>query len=173
MAVRLSDLNACPRPEFVATLGAIFESSPWVAEAVYPRRPFASVGDLHRAMTGAVRDAGVGAQLALIRAHPDLGTRLRLGADSAAEQSGAGLDRLAPDELARFTELNRRYRERFGFPFIIAVRGTSRASILEAFERRLQHDAPAEVAQALDEIGAITRFRLEEAVVDGPPGGPA
>jgi urate oxidase/2-oxo-4-hydroxy-4-carboxy-5-ureidoimidazoline decarboxylase len=170
VALPLSDLNACPRPAFVAALGAVFESSPWVAEAVFPRRPFASVDALHRAMTGAVRDAGEDAQLALIRAHPDLGTRLRLGPASASEQAGAGLDRLTPEEYARFGELNRRYRERFGFPFIIAVRGRSRASILEAFERRLQHDAPAEVAQALDEIGTITRFRLEEAVVDSASG---
>jgi urate oxidase/2-oxo-4-hydroxy-4-carboxy-5-ureidoimidazoline decarboxylase len=141
-----------------------------VAAAVFDDRPFASLDALHRAMTAAVRRSSSAARLALIRAHPDLGTRLRLGGASATEQAGAGLDRLSPEAYARFGDLNRRYRERFGFPFIIAVRRHTQASILEAFERRLRHDAPAEVEQALAEIAAIARIRLEEAVVDGAPG---
>ena len=170
MAVTLSALNRSSREAFVTALGALFESSPWVAAAVYDDRPFASVDALHRAMTGVVREAGEDAQLALIRAHPDPGTRLRPGGASATEQAGAGLDRLSPEAYARFGDLNRRYRERFGFPFVIAVRRHTQASILEAFERRLRHDAPAEVEQALTEIAAIARIRLEEAVVDGAPG---
>jgi urate oxidase/2-oxo-4-hydroxy-4-carboxy-5-ureidoimidazoline decarboxylase len=170
VAVTLSALNRSGREPFVAALGAVFESSPWVAAAVYDERPFASVDDLHRAMTAAVQRSSHEARLALIRAHPDLGTRLRLGGASATEQAGAGLDRLSPEAYARFGDLNRRYRERFGFPFVIAVRHHTQASMLEAFERRLQHGAPAEVEQALAEIAAIARFRLQEAVVDGAPG---
>ena len=158
----LETLNALPAPEFARRLGGVFEASAWVAEAVAPLRPFGSVRDLHAAMVAAVAAAGPEAQLALVRAHPDLGARLRMSAESVSEQAGAGLDRLPPGLFARFSGLNAAYRERFGFPFVIAVRGRTREAILEAFERRLGHDPSAELEAALREIAEIARFRLED-----------
>src|SRR5262249_31051252 len=160
----LQAVNGMDAADFVETLGWVFEGSPWVAERVVVARPFASVEALHGAMVGAVERASRDEQLALIRAHPDLATRVRLSASSTAEQAGAGLDRLSGEEYARFQELNGRYRERFNFPFVIAVRHHTKSSILEAFERRLANPVDVEIATALREIAEIARFRLQEAV---------
>jgi OHCU decarboxylase len=163
--IAIEYLNALPAPEFVARLSGIFEHSPWVAEAVLPGRPFADVAALHGAMVAAVQGAGTDAALALLRAHPELARRAPLTAESAAEQGGMGLDRLAEDEAARFYALNLSYRERFGFPFIIAVRGQrDRAAILAALTERLAHDAPTEQAAALAEVAKIARFRLDDLI---------
>jgi 2-oxo-4-hydroxy-4-carboxy-5-ureidoimidazoline decarboxylase len=170
-AIELADLNTCDRDRFVATLGCIFENAAWVAERTLAMRPFATVADLHVAMTRAVAAAGEAEQLALVRGHPELGSKVgRVGAmtaDSRREQGSLGLDRLSEDEFARFERLNAAYRERFGFPFIICVRRHTRDSILDTFERRLANSAETERAAALQEIGYITRLRLVEAV-EGP-----
>jgi 2-oxo-4-hydroxy-4-carboxy-5-ureidoimidazoline decarboxylase len=156
------------RAEFVAALGDVFERSPWVAEGAFDRRPFASVEALHAAMTRVVRDAPRDAHLALLRAHPDLaGRAARAGAMTAAsvaEQASAGLDRLGDEEYERFTRLNAAYRERFGFPFIVAVRRQTKASILAAFERRLAQPLDREIETALDEVYEIARLRLLDRV---------
>jgi 2-oxo-4-hydroxy-4-carboxy-5-ureidoimidazoline decarboxylase len=163
--IAIEYLNALPAPDFVARLSGIFEHSPWVAEAVLPGRPFAHVAALHGAMVAAVQGAGTDAALALLRAHPELARRAPLTAESAAEQGGMGLDRLADDEAARFEALNLAYRERFGFPFIIAVRGQrDRSAILSALTARLAHDAPTEQAAALAEVAKIARFRLDDLI---------
>lgn len=154
-----------PTDDFVEALGGIFEHSPWVARAVAGERPFADVDALHGAMVEAVRGAGDAAHLELIRAHPDLGTRLKLSDSSTAEQASVGLDQLSPEEFARFTELNDRYRDRFGFPFIIAVRDNTRAQILQAFERRMVNDRATEVSTALVQIARIARIRLDQVIV--------
>jgi 2-oxo-4-hydroxy-4-carboxy-5-ureidoimidazoline decarboxylase len=143
----------------------VFEHSPWVAEAAWPAAPFTTVGDLHAAMVAAVRSAAEEQRLALIRAHPDLaGRAARSGTMTAAstdEQAGAGLLNLSEAEFERLHRLNSAYRERFGFPFIIAVRHHSKASLLAAFEARLAQSRDAEVETALGEIFAITALRLE------------
>lgn len=162
--ISLSSLNAVPEEDFVDALRAIFEHSPWVAASVAPARPFSSLRELHAAMVQAVRGAGLEQQLALIRAHPDLGARLKMTDQSVMEQSGVGLDRLSPELFERFTRLNDAYRSRFGFPFIIAVRNHTRQSILEHFELRLQNDADRERETALHEITEIARFRLEDLI---------
>jgi OHCU decarboxylase len=148
---------------FTEALGGIFEHSPWVAEGAWRRRPFGSVAALHRAMVE-VMEAGGDMQLRLIRAHPDLAGKAALAgeltASSKSEQAGAGLDRLSPEEYARFHELNEAYKDKFGFPFIIAVKGHTKTSILAAFEARLAHDLEAERTKALEEIAKIARFRL-------------
>jgi 2-oxo-4-hydroxy-4-carboxy-5-ureidoimidazoline decarboxylase len=149
---------------FVEALGWVFEGSPWVAERAWATRPFASVAALHAALVQAVERASPEEQLALIRAHPDLATRARLSDSSTAEQAGAGLDRLTPEEFARFHDLNARYRERFDFPFVVAVRNHTKTSILAEFARRLDQAAADERATALGEIAAIARFRLAETV---------
>jgi 2-oxo-4-hydroxy-4-carboxy-5-ureidoimidazoline decarboxylase len=167
-ALTCAALNAMDRSAFRAALDAIFESSPWVAERVSDARPFADVADLHAAMCAAVRQASEAEQLALLRAHPDLaGRAARANAMSSAsvtEQALAGLDRLTDEEFSRFERLNTAYRERFGFPFIIAVRQRDKASILAAYERRLPNTRQAEMATALDEVFAITRMRLQATV---------
>ena len=166
--IALAQLNSMPPAQFVETLGAIFEHSPWVAERVAAQRPFGSVLDLHAAMISAVAAASGDEQLALIRAHPELAGRARvrtgLTADSAREQSGAGLDSCSPDEFSRLHELNKAYTDKFGFPFILAVRGHDRASIIAAFSARVQNAAAAERSAALAQIGRIAWFRLAETV---------
>src|SRR5580700_642602 len=111
--MRLEDINALSREDFVQALGWVFEDSPWVAEGAWSLRPFASRDALHSAMRQQVEGAGQEKQLALLRAHPDLGNRVRMSEASTREQAGAGLNQLAPAERDSLLELNREYRERF------------------------------------------------------------
>lgn len=168
MTVTLSELNAAEPERFVGTLGGIFEHSPWVAEAVVAERPFGSVDALHAAMTAAIEGAGEEAQLTLIRAHPDLAGKAAISggltAESTSEQKGAGLDQLTEAEYARFHELNEAYKSKFGFPFILAVRGHDKHSILASFERRLGHDKDEEREEALQQIYRIGAFRLNDLI---------
>lgn len=168
-----------PRPStlsdaaFIARFGGVFEHSPWVAEGVLAaagadRRSLDSVDGLHAAMVRVVRAAPRDRQLALLRAHPDLAGRLALAGEltaaSTAEQAGAGLDRCTPDEFARFTALNTAYTAKFGFPFILAVRGRTRAEILAAFEARIHNDAETEFNTALAQVDRIALLRLGDLV---------
>ncbi len=156
---------------FGRALGGVFENSPWVAEAALASRPFADLAALHQAMVEAVLTAPAARQIELLQAHPELAGHLaRAGAMTAAsvaEQSGAGLDRLDADELRRFDRLNERYRAKFGFPFIVAVRGHTKRSILAAFEARLANDAESEREAGLGEVFKIARLRLEQLVEPG------
>ena len=167
----LDELNRAGPAEFVRALGGAFETSPWVAERAWSARPFASVRELHRAMTEVVRKASAEERLGLLRAHPDLAGKAaragRMGDFSKREQGGAGLDRLSDEEYGRFGALNQAYRERFGFPFIICVRNHAKASILEAFERRLGNPMETEIQAALEEVFEIARYRLEALVEPG------
>ena len=167
-ALTCAALNTMDPSAFRAALGAIFEGSPWVAERASDARPFTDIAALHAAMCAAVRRASPAEQLALLRAHPDLaGRAARANAMSSAsvtEQASAGLDRLTDEEFSRFERFNTAYRERFGFPFIIAVRQHDKASILAAYQRRLPNTREAEMATALDEVFAIARMRLRAVV---------
>jgi 2-oxo-4-hydroxy-4-carboxy-5-ureidoimidazoline decarboxylase len=164
----LAALERADRTGFVAALGAIFEHSPWVAEAAFEQRPFGSVAALHGAMVGIVRRAGSERQLALIRAHPELAgaPTVPLTQASRQEQGSAGLSSAGAEERARFAELNRRYRETFGFPFVMAVKGRGKAEILAAFAERLAQSPEAEFERALQEIARIAALRLEALVED-------
>jgi 2-oxo-4-hydroxy-4-carboxy-5-ureidoimidazoline decarboxylase len=169
--VTLDELNRLDRAAFVAELGAVFEHSPWVAERAQGRRPFASIDELHRAMLAVVHAASREEQLALVRAHPELaGAEANAGgltAHSSGEQARLGLTALGREEFERIGELNRRHREKFGFPCIIALkRHSSRASVLDEMQRRLDNSVEQERGRALDEIGHITRARLEKIVED-------
>jgi 2-oxo-4-hydroxy-4-carboxy-5-ureidoimidazoline decarboxylase len=169
-ALTLAALNSMGPQAFVAALGEVFEHAPWVAEAAAGSRPYPTVAALHEAMLDAVRRQPVDRQLAFISSHPELGSRVAradLTDASKSEQGSLGLDRLSATEFATFARLNNAYREKFRFPFIICVRRHTRDSILAQFERRLGNDVAAERARALDEIGLITRLRLN-ALVDGP-----
>lgn len=157
--------DTLPRDAFVARFGEVYEHSPWVAAAVWDASQvpddMASLADI---MAETVEAAGDEAKLRLLRAHPDLAGRLAVGggitAESRAEQASVGLDRCTPEEFATFRRLNDAYKARFGFPFIIAVRGLDRAAILEAFRRRLGNDRKTEFREALDQVHRIARLRL-------------
>ena len=166
----LDSLNSLPLPAFSGAVGDVFEHASWVADAVFGHRPFETVSALHEAMMGVVRASPAERQLAFIRAHPELGSkvkRLDITPDSQEEQGSLGLDRLSDAEFKTFTALNAAYAKKFGIPFIICVRRHTRDSLLKEFERRLSNDPETERKAALDEIGLITRLRLV-ARVDGP-----
>lgn len=166
----LSAINALGEGAFVQLLGGIFEHSPWVARRAYTRRPYASRAALHAAMVEIVERATRSEQLALLNAHPELaGKETRAGtltASSSAEQSSAGLHTLASSVAARVGQLNRDYRAKFGFPFIIAVRDYDRDGMLAEFERRLGQDIEAEFATCLRQVCRIAAIRLESTVGD-------
>jgi OHCU decarboxylase len=160
-----SELEALDHARFMAAFGEVFEHSAWIAEAAWQQAPFTSMTSLHRAMVAALDAAGPEAAVALVRAHPDLAGKAALAgaltADSTNEQAASGLSSLSAEELARFQRLNGAYREKFGFPFVMAVRKSDKAAILAAFEERLANDPAAELDRALAEIKQIAWFRLE------------
>ena len=158
----LSTVNALERAEFVRAVGPVFEHSPWIAQAVADRRPFASVADLWEAMCAVVRASSVERQMELIRAHPDLVGRAVLTAESQGEQTAAGLMELSAEETTLFGKYNAEYKARFGFPFVICARLNKKDAILAAFPMRLRNDEAQERATALGEIYKIARLRLED-----------
>lgn len=170
----LDEINALDRDGFLARLGGVAEHSPWVAEAAFPRRPFASLTALHAALTDAIAAADEATILAFLNAHPDLAGRAAIAGDmtdsSKLEQSAAGLDRLTAEEMARFQTLNRTYVERFGFPFIMAVRYADKGQILAAYGRRVGNGPEQERTTALAEIGKIVWMRLLDLVQPAPTG---
>lgn len=163
--ISITALSALPQGEFVARLADIFEHSPWIPERAWAARPFADVEALHTAMLAVLDAATDDEKLGLICAHPELAGKEAaagtLTVASTGEQRGAGLDQCSADELARLRKLNAAYRERFGFPFVIAVKGLSRYQIMDAVEARLANDAATEFRSCLAQIGRIARFRLD------------
>ena len=168
-SVTLHELGNLDQPAFVNALGWVFEHSPWVAEEAWRMRPFDNVEALLAAMTSVVRQAGRDRQLALIRAHPDLGTREKISEASVGEQTGAGLDRLTPDEWSRLCKLNAAYNDRFDFPFIMAIKGATKHDILRSLEQRLKEEPEAELRTALTQIERIASFRLSAALAEPRP----
>jgi 2-oxo-4-hydroxy-4-carboxy-5-ureidoimidazoline decarboxylase len=170
----LDKVNALDDQTFVATFAAVYEHSPWVAEKAAALRPFASVTALAAAFAGTVAASDETAKLSLLRAHPDLAGRAAVGGDltdaSRLEQASAGLDSLTPDEMDRFTQDNALYRERFTFPFILAVKHWNKAHILAAFGGRLNNNATVERTTALAEVDKIAFSRLLDLVAPAPSG---
>ena len=166
MPLSIEEINHLGQEQFIETLAWIFEHSPWVAVRAWHRRPFASWAQLSYAMDREVASATVDEQLALLRAHPDLGTRAKISPSSAREQAGVGLDRLTTAEYERLIDLNSAYRTKFGFPFLYAVKGSDKFAILEALERRLGAAPDHQFAEALQQVYRIARFRLE-GIIDG------
>ncbi|RYM05046.1 2-oxo-4-hydroxy-4-carboxy-5-ureidoimidazoline decarboxylase [Sporolactobacillus sp. THM7-7] len=160
--MNLKVLNQADPETFTEVLEGVFEHSPWIAREVAKQRPFASIDELFAAMKSVVRTASLEQQKALIEAHPRLGSKKKLTAESEREQEGAGLRHLGSDEAKSFTEWNLAYEERFGFPFIIAVRGLSKRDIEAAIKKRLGRSKEEEFAAALEEICKIARSRLED-----------
>jgi OHCU decarboxylase len=162
----LAQLNASTRDEFVAAIGWIYEHSPWVAERTWTERPFADTNALKRAMVGQVTAASREEQLALLRAHPDLGARVAMSEASVREQSGAGLAGLDAARLAHLRTLNDAYRARFGFPFLYAVKGASPEAILAALEARVHNAHGQEFDEALHQVHRIAGFRLADVLTE-------
>jgi beta-ureidopropionase / N-carbamoyl-L-amino-acid hydrolase len=179
-ALTLDRLNAASRPEFVALLEGTYEHSPWIAEAAWDARPFASLAALKHALVRATRAGGREAQLGLIRAHPELAGKAMvartLTAESTHEQGKAGLTACTPEEFARINALNAAYNARFGFPFILAVRGArgtglSKQQIIATFERRAGNPPDFEFAEALRNIHRIAEIRLDDKFATEPAQG--
>src|ERR1022692_962977 len=164
----LKQLNSLSREEFVHIIGPVFEHSPWIAEATWPKRPFANLEYLHRALCETVQRAGEENQLALIRAHPDLVGRAALAGtitpQSTSEQASAGLGKLTPEEIETFQKSNAAYREKFGFPFVICARLNKKEAILDGFRIRLNHSREEEIKTALAEISKIAELRLQDLI---------
>jgi 2-oxo-4-hydroxy-4-carboxy-5-ureidoimidazoline decarboxylase len=157
--------SALTHAEFIARFGPVYEASPWVAEGVWPAVEAGRLdqpGTLAEAMRAEVDAAPDEMKLALIRAHPELASRTGMAEASVKEQSGAGLDQCSAQEFAAFQRFNGAYNAKFGFPFIVAVKGLTRADILAAFEVRLGADPQTEFATAIAQIHRIAGFRLAD-----------
>jgi len=165
----LANLSTLDRETFVDTLGAVFEHSPWVVERAWHQRPFASRAALLAVLGDVLSEAGRELQLSLINAHPELAGKLaargELTADSAREQAGAGLAACSPEEFVSLQRLNAVYREKFGWPFIVAVKGLSRQQIIAEMSRRIERTPDEEFAEALAQILRIAGFRLGDLIV--------
>lgn len=166
MPYSLAELNQMSEEEFTQALGAVFEKTPAIAQKAWHKRPFTSLLELHQAMMEVVYTSSIQEQLALMQAHPNLGNKAKMAQASAQEQASARLDQLTPEEYKRLQKLNAAYQEKFGFPFIIAVKNHTKASIFEAFSHRLSKPREFEKEQAIAEIAKITWFRLQPIVSD-------
>jgi len=156
------------REKFVSLFGGVFEHSPFIAERAFDAGNIAeplTADGVHAALVAIFREASETERLAILRAHPDLAGKLAIAGglteDSRLEQAGAGLDRLSADEHARFTALNSAYVQKFGFPFIIAVKGLDKADILAAFETRIDNDRDTELKTATAQVEKIALLRLK------------
>jgi 2-oxo-4-hydroxy-4-carboxy-5-ureidoimidazoline decarboxylase len=159
--MNIDELDHLPQNEFVERLGWVFEGSPWVAERAWAHGPFQSIDGLHAAMVAEVEHATTEEQLALLRAHPDLGTRAKMSSASVTEQVGAGLNHLTGDEYTELMRLNTDYRNEFGFPFLFAVKGGKKDDILKSLRERVAGSREEEFRTALEHVFRIARFRLE------------
>lgn len=160
----IQDVNEMKASAFLDAFGDVAEHSAWVAREAAGFRPFANRDAMIKSFERAVKAANRDAQLALVRAHPDLATKAGLTEDSSKEQLGAGLTTLTAEEFARFTALNDRYKQRFGFPFIFAVKGATKHMILGSFSDRLNSELETEFEMAIAQVCRIFRFRIEDRV---------
>ncbi len=162
--MRIAEVNRLSEDAFVAAFGDVAEHSPWVARGAVYARPFADRDAMIAGFEKSLGAASAAAQFMLIRFHPDLASKASLTHDSSREQKGAGLDTLNAVEFERFTTLNARYKEKFGFPIIFAVRGATKQQILESFEARVHNSKDVEFGTALSQVMRIFRIRIEDRV---------
>ena len=169
--ITLDQLNAASEAEAAGLLDGLYEHSPWIAQAALAQRPFRSLAHLKHAMTRVVAEAGRDAQLALLRAHPELAGKAMvakaLTTESTHEQGKAGLSDCTPEEFEKIQKLNADYNAKFGFPFILAVRGPrgtglTRQEIIETFERRLDNPADFELAECMRNVHRVVELRLND-----------
>lgn len=162
--LNVQELNALERHEFTRLLAGVFEHSPWVSARTESKRPFADRGELCAALCETVMKASDDEKLCLIRAHPDLVGRASLTPESQSEQASAGLGHLSAEERDLFQQYNARYKDRFGFPFVICARLNKKQAMLDAFPIRLQNSREQEMETALREIFKIAELRLKDLV---------
>lgn len=162
--VTINKLNQSKESDFVEILKDIFEHSPWIPKKALRYSPFSSLEDLHDKMVQIVIDAPYEEKLALIKAHPNLGTRIEMSSSSVKEQIGAGLNQLSPEEYESFSIINKQYMEKFSFPFIMAVKGQTKGEIYSAMKLRVNNEQAVEFEKALSEVYKIALFRLRELI---------
>ncbi|MFT8322256.1 MAG: 2-oxo-4-hydroxy-4-carboxy-5-ureidoimidazoline decarboxylase [Bacillus sp. (in: firmicutes)] len=160
----VEEINKMDQMNFIQKIGWVYEHSPWIAKKSWDFKPFTSFNGLYETMVHVVKDASKEDQLDLIRAHPDLGSRIKMTDSSVKEQKGAGLDALSGEEYEKFAKLNTKYLEKFSFPFILAVKGHTKDSIYNEMEKRIQQDTEQEFQTALSEIHQIVLYRLHDLV---------
>lgn len=160
----IKQLNSLSITEFTDVLGDIFEESAWIAGACALERPFTSITDLHQHMVAIVQRSSHSLQLNLLNAHPNLGVKIAMSHASSREQQAAGLKNLTSEEYEAFVSLNTRYYQKFGFPFIIAVRGKDKQEILVEMKHRINNDESLEFLAALSEVYKIALFRLHDKI---------
>jgi 2-oxo-4-hydroxy-4-carboxy-5-ureidoimidazoline decarboxylase len=164
----IEKINQLTQEEFVSIFSGIYEHSPWIPEKAFHARPFLDLAHLASSMQQVVLSSSYESQLQLIREHPELAgkaaVKKQLTDDSLREQSGAGLDQCSEEEFLLLNELNHDYNAKFGFPFILAVKGYQRAAIIQNFSQRLSNEMFKEFQECINQIGLIARFRLENVV---------
>ena len=150
--------------DFVVLFGAVFEETPEIASKVWQDRPFQDVAEPHQKMVAIVENMTAAEQVQLIQAHPELGKRGKMAEASVREQAGAGLSQLDANSYERIEALNRAYLEKFGFPFVMAVKGFNHSDIVAAFESRLADNEVSETVRSISEIYKIAGFRLTDII---------
>lgn len=160
--VTIEQVNETTYEQFMALMDGIFEHSPWIAEKAQGNKPFSSLSNLYQEMVNIVENSSFEQKLALIQTHPNLGERVVMTTDSISEQTGAGLQDLTSNETENFILMNQQYMKKFGFPFILAVRGKNKQQIYKAMQERIQHTKNIEFENALNEIYQIAWLRLKE-----------
>ena len=162
----IDEVNQMGREEFVEVFGSVFEHSPWAAEQAFEQRPFAACNELEDSLVEAVKNSGREAQLKLLCAHPELGSREKMAKASVREQSAAGITKTDEERRAKMQALNESYRDKFDFPFIVAVKGLTPDDILANMEDRVSNSLEEEFRECLDQVIRIASIRLE-ALVSG------
>ena len=161
----INKINKLSRTEFVEIFTNIFEKTKWIAEKLYSQKPFDSFEDLCTKMLGIFETASKEAQLKILKAHPDLADKAMVNSltvNSRTEQSNAGLDQCSEEEFNEFKDLNKKYKQEFGFPFIIAVKGKNKIEILSEFRKRILNSVDEEFNEAIIQVGKIANLRLNE-----------
>ena len=161
----IDKINKLSRSEFVEIFANIFEKTKWIAEKLYNQKPFDDFKDLCSKMLGIFETAGKETQLKILEAHPDLADKVTvnlLTSNSQSEQSNAGLDQCSEEEFNEFKNLNKSYRQKYGFPFVIAVKGKNKIEILSEFRKRILNSVDEEFNEAIIQVGKIANLRLNE-----------
>ncbi|MBD7939018.1 MULTISPECIES: 2-oxo-4-hydroxy-4-carboxy-5-ureidoimidazoline decarboxylase [Cytobacillus] len=161
----LQEINKISDASFIQLFGGVFEHSPWVAEKALMARPFSSFNHLYQTMVHIVKETTNQEKLALIKEHPNLGDRIKMSENSVNEQKNAGLNQLTEKEYKQFISMNQSYLDKFGFPFILAVRGKNKDEIYHSMVERIKNEKEEEFHQALTEIYQIALLRLEEIII--------
>ena len=161
----IDKINKLSRSEFVEIFANIFEKTKWIAEKLYNQKPFDDFKDLCSKMLEIFETAGKETQLKILGAHPDLAGKVTINlltSNSRSEQSNAGLDQCSEEEFNEFKNLNKSYRQKYGFPFIIAVKGKNKIEILSEFRKRILNSVDEEFNEAIIQVGKIANLRLNE-----------